>query len=115
MPTYDYQCRSCGNVTEVIHPMTEDGPTTCEICGGPLRRVLYPAGIIFKGSGFYKTDSRSSSRSAASKVASGDSKSTDATSTPAKAPEGSNSTGSASDAPASSPKSKRGGEASTAG
>lgn len=59
MPTYDYQCRSCGTVTEVIHPMTEDGPSVCEICGGQLRRVLYPTGIIFKGSGFYSTDSRS--------------------------------------------------------
>ena len=58
MPTYDYQCRLCGSVTEVIHSMLEDGPTTCERCGGELRRVLYPAGIIFKGSGFYRTDSR---------------------------------------------------------
>ena len=58
MPTYDYQCRSCGSVTEVIHSMLEDGPTVCERCGGELRRVLYPAGIIFKGSGFYRTDSR---------------------------------------------------------
>ena len=59
MPTYDYQCRSCGTVTEVIHPMAEDGPSVCEVCGGQLRRVLYPTGIIFKGSGFYSTDSRS--------------------------------------------------------
>jgi putative FmdB family regulatory protein len=59
VPTYDYQCRSCGTVTEVIHPMTEDGPSVCEACGGQLRRVLYPTGIIFKGSGFYSTDSRS--------------------------------------------------------
>ncbi len=61
MPTYDYQCRNCGHTIEVIHPMIEDGPSTCEVCGGPLRRILHPAGIIFKGSGFYKTDSRSSS------------------------------------------------------
>ena len=63
MPTYDYQCRTCGHTVEVIHPMSEDGPTSCEVCGGPLRRVIFPAGIIFKGSGFYKTDSRSSSSS----------------------------------------------------
>jgi predicted nucleic acid-binding Zn ribbon protein len=43
---------------EVIHGMTESGPSACERCGGPLRRRLYPTGIIFKGSGFYKTDSR---------------------------------------------------------
>jgi len=59
VPTYDYQCRSCDRVTEVIHAMSEDGPSVCEHCGGPLRRVLFPAGIIFKGSGFYRTDSRS--------------------------------------------------------
>jgi putative FmdB family regulatory protein len=63
VPTYDYQCRQCGTKYEVIHSMLEDGPTTCEKCGGQLRRVLYPSGIIFKGSGFYKTDSRSSSGS----------------------------------------------------
>ena len=60
MPTYDYRCRSCGNVTEVIHAMREDGPTTCELCGGALRRVLFPSGIIFKGAGFYRNDSRPS-------------------------------------------------------
>jgi putative FmdB family regulatory protein len=71
VPTYDYQCRSCGRITEVIHGMTEAGPTACEHCGGDLRRVLYPTGIIFKGSGFYKTDSRGSS-SASVPSASGD-------------------------------------------
>ena len=59
MPTYDYQCRQCGHTVEVIHSMQESGPERCERCGGELRRVLFPAGIIFKGSGFYKTDSRS--------------------------------------------------------
>jgi putative FmdB family regulatory protein len=74
VPTYDYQCRSCGTITEVVHSMFEDGPTTCERCGGELRRVFHPTGIIFKGGGFYKTDSRSASSSAvagSSKDASG--------------------------------------------
>ena len=61
MPTYDYQCRSCGVITEVVHSMLDDGPTTCERCGGELRHVIHPTGIIFKGGGFYKTDSRSAS------------------------------------------------------
>jgi putative FmdB family regulatory protein len=61
VPTYDYQCRSCGFITEVVHSMLEDGPTECERCGGQLRRVFHPTGIIFKGGGFYKTDSRSAS------------------------------------------------------
>jgi putative FmdB family regulatory protein len=60
VPTYDYQCRTCGHTIEVIHSMLEAGPSTCDRCGGELRRILYPAGIIFKGSGFYKTDSRAS-------------------------------------------------------
>lgn len=58
MPTYDYQCRACGAVTEVIHSMLEEGPASCDRCGGDLRRVLFPAGIIFKGPGFYRNDSR---------------------------------------------------------
>ncbi|MGH2417424.1 MAG: FmdB family zinc ribbon protein [Candidatus Limnocylindria bacterium] len=66
MPTYDYQCRSCGTVTEVIHSMLEDGPSVCELCGGELRRVLFPTGIIFKGSGFYRTDSRATSTASGS-------------------------------------------------
>jgi putative FmdB family regulatory protein len=66
VPTYDYQCRSCDRVIEVIHPMTAAGPSTCEACGGELRRVLYPAGIIFKGSGFYRTDSRAGTSGSAS-------------------------------------------------
>lgn len=72
MPTYDYQCRACGTVTEVIHSMLEDGPSVCELCGGTLRRVIHPAGIIFKGSGFYRNDSRAS---ASSSIASGEKKS----------------------------------------
>ena len=69
MPTYDYQCRSCGSVTEVIHSMLESGPSVCERCGGELRRVLFPTGIIFKGSGFYRTDSRSDASAKESKPA----------------------------------------------
>lgn len=76
MPTYDYQCRSCGEITEVVHSMLEDGPTACDRCGGELRRLVSPSGIIFKGSGFYKTDSRSSSSSPASAPGSSGSSST---------------------------------------
>ena len=74
MPTYDYQCRSCGSVTEVIHSMLEDGPSVCERCGGELRRVLYPTGIIFKGSGFYRTDSRTSASASDAATSSGSGK-----------------------------------------
>jgi putative FmdB family regulatory protein len=71
VPTYDYQCRSCGSVTELIHSMLEEGPSVCERCGGELRRVLYPTGIIFKGSGFYRTDSRAGGTSSTESKPSG--------------------------------------------
>ena len=81
MPTYDYQCRDCGNVIEVIHSMLEDGPTVCERCGGGLRRVIYPTGIIFKGSGFYRTDSRASGSGSDSPTGAPASSGSDGTST----------------------------------
>jgi putative FmdB family regulatory protein len=58
VPTYEYQCRQCGRTFETVHSMREDGPSACEACGGALRRVIHPTGIIFKGSGFYSTDAR---------------------------------------------------------
>ncbi len=75
MPTYEYECTSCGQHVEVFQRITEDPLTTCGVCGGSLRKVFHPAGIVFKGSGFYATDSRSttstSGRSSGSKDATG--------------------------------------------
>ena len=56
MPTYEYLCRTCSHRFETWQKMTDDPLTTCPECGGTIRRVLFPAGIVFKGSGFYKTD-----------------------------------------------------------
>jgi putative FmdB family regulatory protein len=56
MPTYEYQCKSCEHRFEVWQKMTDEALTICPECNGPIRRVLFPAGIVFKGSGFYKTD-----------------------------------------------------------
>jgi putative FmdB family regulatory protein len=61
MPTYEYECTSCGQHIEVFQRISEDPLTTCGVCGGKLRKVFHPAGIVFKGSGFYATDSRSAS------------------------------------------------------
>src|SRR5437764_10472588 len=61
MPTYEYLCRVCSHRFETWQKMTDDPLTTCPECGGTIRRVLFPAGIVFKGSGFYKTDHASSS------------------------------------------------------
>jgi putative FmdB family regulatory protein len=62
MPTYEYECTSCGQHIEVFQRISEDPLTTCGVCGGTLRKVFHPAGIVFKGSGFYATDSRSGSK-----------------------------------------------------
>ncbi|HEX7737608.1 MAG TPA: FmdB family zinc ribbon protein [Ktedonobacteraceae bacterium] len=56
MPTYEYQCKSCDHRFEVAQKMSAEPLTVCPECNGTLRRVLFPAGIVFKGSGFYKTD-----------------------------------------------------------
>ena len=56
MPTYEYLCRVCSHRFETWQKMTDDSLTTCPECGGVIRRVLFPAGVVFKGSGFYKTD-----------------------------------------------------------
>ena len=66
MPLYDYQCRNCSKVTEVRHGFREVHDATCPECGGDLSRVFNPAGIVFKGSGFYVTDSRKSSEGSSS-------------------------------------------------
>jgi putative FmdB family regulatory protein len=58
MPTYEYRCMSCGNRFDVFQRLEEDPLRVCERCGGELRKVFHPAGIVFKGSGFYATDSR---------------------------------------------------------
>lgn len=56
MPTYEYQCKSCDHRFEVWQKMTDEPLTVCPECNGTIRRILFPAGIVFKGSGFYKTD-----------------------------------------------------------
>jgi putative FmdB family regulatory protein len=61
LPTYEYRCKECGNELEVVQSFTDDALTTCEACGGPLRKVFGNVGIAFKGSGFYKNDSRGKS------------------------------------------------------
>ncbi|HBW20862.1 MAG TPA: FmdB family transcriptional regulator [Actinobacteria bacterium] len=61
MPTYQYACTDCGDRTEVVQKFTDDSLSVCATCGGRLRKVFSPVGIVFKGSGFYRTDSRAGS------------------------------------------------------
>jgi len=60
MPTYEYACKQCGQHLEVVQSFKDDALTVCALCGGELRKVFGSVGIVFKGSGFYKTDSRTS-------------------------------------------------------
>jgi putative FmdB family regulatory protein len=61
VPTYEYACTSCGEQLEVVQKFTDDPLTVCPSCGSKLRKVFSPVGIVFKGSGFYRTDSRKAS------------------------------------------------------
>lgn len=71
MPLYEYRCKNCGHEFEIQQSMSEDSLTVCPNCGEPqLRKVFQPVGITFKGTGFYKNDSRSSSSSTSSSGAS---------------------------------------------
>jgi putative FmdB family regulatory protein len=62
MPTYEYACRSCGEHHDVVQKFGDEPLTECPSCGGPLRKVFGAVGVVFKGSGFYKTDSRASAK-----------------------------------------------------
>jgi putative FmdB family regulatory protein len=59
MPTYRYRCKECGHEFEVRQRMSDNPLTECPVCKGPVRRVVGSVGIVFKGSGFYVTDNRS--------------------------------------------------------
>lgn len=79
MPTYSYACTECGNRFDMVQAFTDDALTNCEECNGRLRKIFGKVGVVFKGSGFYRTDSRESGKSssngsgAAKATSSGDS------------------------------------------
>ncbi|MCL7428672.1 FmdB family zinc ribbon protein [Streptomyces sp. YS415] len=109
MPTYQYQCTECGEGLEAVQKFTDDALTECPNCSGRLKKVFSAVGIVFKGSGFYRNDSRgsSSSTSPASKSSastsstSSDSKSSESTSSGSKS-SGSSSSGSGTSTSSSS-------------
>ena len=63
MPTYSYSCTECGNRFDAVQAFSDDALTTCPKCSGKLRKLFGSVGVVFKGSGFYRTDSRDSSKS----------------------------------------------------
>ena len=100
MPTYQYTCTDCGEQVEAVQKFSDDPLTVCPHCGGKLRKVFSPVGIVFKGSGFYRTDSRGSGSSGGT-----------ASSAPAAAKDGGSSS---ADSSSSSSSSASGGEKATA-
>lgn len=66
MPTYSYQCTECDDRFDIVQAFTDDALTTCERCSGRLRKRFNSVGVVFKGSGFYRTDSRESGKKASS-------------------------------------------------
>ena len=66
MPTYSYACTQCDNRFDAVQAFTDDALTTCEKCSGKLRKLFGSVGVVFKGSGFYRTDNRESAKSSSS-------------------------------------------------
>ncbi|QOV37774.1 FmdB family transcriptional regulator [Streptomyces ferrugineus] len=104
MPTYQYQCTECGEGLEAVQKFTDDALTECPSCQGRLKKVFSAVGIVFKGSGFYRNDSRGSSSSSApssskpstSSSASSDSSSSSSTSSSSSSDSKASSTGTSS-------------------
>ncbi len=100
MPTYQYACTECGHSFEQFQSFSEDALTVCPECDGRLRKLFNAVGVVFKGSGFYRTDSRSAS-SSSTPAASGGS-SSDSSSSSSSSSSGSSSTSSSGSSSSSS-------------
>ncbi|TVT51629.1 FmdB family transcriptional regulator [Amycolatopsis rhizosphaerae] len=100
MPTYQYACKECGHRFEAVQSFSEASLTECPECTGPLRKLYGAVGVIFKGSGFYRTDSRSSSSGSSGKSSS--SSSTSSSTSSAKSESTSSTSSSSSTASSSS-------------
>ncbi len=104
MPTYQYACTDCGEQLEAVQSFSDPALTVCPSCTGKLRKVFNSVGIVFKGSGFYRNDSRAGNVSAEKSASTpADGKSDSSSSTPASTPAaaGSSSSGSTSSGSAS--------------
>ncbi len=85
MPTYSYRCTDCANAFDIQQAFTDDSLTECPTCGGRLRKLFSAVGVTFNGSGFYRTDSRSSTSSSSSSSGTSGSSSSSSAAAPAAA------------------------------
>ncbi|MET0196923.1 MULTISPECIES: FmdB family zinc ribbon protein [Nocardiaceae] len=104
MPTYSYACTECDNRFDIVQSFSDDSLTVCPACSGKLRKLFNSVGIVFKGSGFYRTDSRGGSSSVSESA--GESKSDSSTKTETKTSSTSDSSSSSSSTSTSSTPSK---------
>lgn len=81
MPTYQYTCNDCGHFFEAVQSFSDDSLTVCPECGGTLRKVYNAVGVVFKGSGFYRTDSRGSTSASETSTSSASSSTSTASTT----------------------------------
>lgn len=102
MPTYAYVCKDCGHAFDVQQSFSDDSLTTCPECGGNLRKQFGAVGVVFKGSGFYKTDSRDSGKKSTASSTTKEKSVSSTTSAPAKESSTSTSTSSSSSPSSSS-------------
>jgi putative FmdB family regulatory protein len=102
VPTYQYQCTECGEALEAVQKFSDDALTVCPNCNGRLRKVFSAVGVVFKGSGFYRTDSRGSSTSSAPAAKSGGSSDNKSDSKPDSKPSSTPSAGSSGSSSGSS-------------
>jgi putative FmdB family regulatory protein len=116
VPTYQYLCTECGGQLEAVQKFTDEALTVHEDCGGRLRKVFSPVGIVFKGSGFYRTDSRGSGPSGgSSSTGNGSSSTSDSSGSPAKAGGDSTAPSTASSTPSASSASSTSSASSSSG
>ncbi|MBC9716870.1 FmdB family transcriptional regulator [Streptomyces sp. TRM66268-LWL] len=102
MPTYQYQCTECGEGLEAVQKFTDDALTECPSCNGRLKKVFSAVGIVFKGSGFYRNDSRGSSSSSTPASSSSSSSGSSSSSSAAKSSTSSSSSSSTTSSSSSS-------------
>lgn len=101
MPTYEYRCKDCGHEFEAVQAFTDDAISVCPTCGGTVKKRFGNVGISFKGSGFYKTDTRGSGKSAGASSGSSASSDTGSSSSDSSTTSGGDSSSSTSTTPAS--------------
>ena len=96
MPTYSYACTECGDRFDAVQAFSDSALTTCSKCNGRLRKLFGNVGVVFKGSGFYRTDSRESSKSSTKSSSNGSASSSESTSSSSSEKSSSSANGSSS-------------------